>query len=254
MSKLAGSVLARFPKRRPELPAAYQMIYAQHYRDNRDGATPATSVSSRLERWLHRQVAEDVQDTNHLKSTLEIGAGTLNQLAYEPGAAPYDIVEPFTALYEGSPILTRVRNRYNSIKDVPAGAKYDRVTAVATFEHICELPDVVARSGLLLGDGGTLRVAIPAEGTLLWTMGWRFTTGVEFRRRHGLDYATLMRHEHVNTAAEIETVLGHFYAEVKCRVFGISRGLSLYQAFVCRRPILDRCRAGDANVIRLPSE
>ena len=92
-----ATVLARFPKTRPILPPKLQAIYTQQYLENRAGATPASSASQTLERWLHRQVAADVAAGP--LPTLEIGAGTLNQLNFEPANPAYDIVEPFEALY-----------------------------------------------------------------------------------------------------------------------------------------------------------
>ena len=121
------------------------------------------------------------------------------------------------------------------------GNRYDRITSVAVFEHICNLPEVVARAGLLLNTGGTLRVSIPSEGTWLWTLGWRMTTGLEFRLRYGLDYGVLMKHEHVNTAAEIEEVLRHFFSNLRVEVFGLSRGVSFYRFYECAGPDRQRC-------------
>lgn len=235
-------MLDRFPKTRSELPADFQRIYATHYKENRSGGSPASSLAQRMEAWLHKRVAEDVQrEPGVARSTLELGAGTLNQLRYEPVVGPYDVVEPFRSLYEGSPDLARIRNVYADVSEVPADARYDRITAVATFEHICNLPEVVARAGLLLNPGGSLRISIPSEGTPLWTLGWMATTGLEFRMRHGLDYGVLMRHEHVNTAKEIESVLRHFFRDVKVSVFGLSRGLSLYQFHQCSTADVDAC-------------
>src|SRR6185437_16820048 len=99
-----ATVLARFPKTRPPLPPKLQAIYTRQYLENRGGETPAASLSQRLERWLHRQVAADVKDAASPGATLELGAGTLNQLAYEPAGAAYDIVEPFEELYRNSPL------------------------------------------------------------------------------------------------------------------------------------------------------
>jgi hypothetical protein len=180
-------------------------------------------------------VAEDVRTTSG-GATLEIGAGTLNQLPYEPSTAPYDVVEPFVALYRDSPHRSRVRNLYAAIEDVPAENRYDRVTSIATFEHVCALPAMVARAAAVLNPGGVLRAAIPSEGTLLWGLAWRCTTGLEFRMRHGLDYGVMMRYEHVNTAAEIEAVLRERFQSVRTRTFGVSRGLSLYQCLICSHP------------------
>lgn len=235
-------MLNGFPKVRPALPDGIAKIYETHYKQNRRGETPASSLSRRMESWLHRTVASDIRRDPTRRATLEIGAGTLNQLGYEPEVGPYDVVEPFRELYEGSSLLSRVRSVYTDIDDVPEDLRYDRITAIAALEHICALPDVIAKSGVLLKEDGVLRASIPSEGTLLWTLGWKLTTGLEFRLKHGLDYGLLVKYEHVNNAAEIEGVLEYFFADVRCKVFGVSRGLSFYQFFACARPRLGRCR------------
>lgn len=231
-------LLARFPKARPELPAAFQAIYAAQYKENRTGETTAASLSQRLESWMHRNVARDVRG-GRARPTLELGAGTLNQLPYEPAGAPYDVVEPFAALLEDAPNKDRVRDVFADIADVPAERRYDRITSIAALEHICELPFVLARSARLLAPQGVFRAAIPAEGGLLWRLGWTFTTGLEFRLRHGLDYGIMMRHEHVNTAAEIESLTRLMFTEVNVRSFGLGRQLSLYRFIEARSPRLD---------------
>jgi hypothetical protein len=231
-----------FPKTRPRLSKEIQEIYVTQYKSNRRGETAASALSQRVESWLHKQVAKDVLDTRTRKVTLEIGAGTLNQLRFEPEVGPYDIVEPFRELYEGAPDLKRVRHIYADIAEIPGNHRYDRITSVATFEHICNLPEVISFCGLLLADNGKLRVSIPSEGTLLWTLGWKLTTGLEFRIKYGLDYGALMRHEHVNTAAEIEELLRYFFEEVERNVFGLTASFSLYQFYSCSGPVIERCR------------
>ncbi len=231
-------MLGNFPKTRPALPPEFEAIYADHYKQNRDGSSTASGVAQKLESWMHRKVAADSTPDS---KTLEIGAGTLNHLTYEPEVVHYDIVEPFHSLFEGSPNVGRISNFYDDMDDISAQNRFNRIISIATFEHICNLPSVVARSGILLEDNGNLRVGIPSEGTMLWKLGYQLTTGLEFRRRHGLDYEILMRHEHVNTAAEIEEVLGYFFVNVRRKVFGIAPSLSLYQFFRCANPILERC-------------
>jgi SAM-dependent methyltransferase len=233
----------QYPKLRPPLPPAIARIYAAQYKANREGSSAASSLAQRMEAWLHRQVAADVAGPGGAdKATLELGAGTLNQLPHEPGVRRYDIVEPFADLFRDSPRLARVTHVYADIAEVPLSQRYDRITSVATLEHLCDLPAVIARCGLLLAPTGVLRASVPSEGTWLWTLGWKLTTGLEFRLRHGLDYGDLMRHEHVNTADEIEQVLRHFFAETRCRVFGLTRSTSLYRYYECRGPRLDACR------------
>ena len=234
---------SRFPKVRPSLPGEFAQIYRAYYKENREGRSPASSLSQRMESWLHRRVAGDVRVDPSRKTTLEIGGGTLNHLPYEPDVGPYDVVEPLEDLYDASPWLGRIRNIYADISAIPETQTYDRITSIATFEHICNLPDVVARAGMLLNPGGRLRVSIPSEGTVVWTLGWKLTTGLEFRLRHGLDYGLLMRYEHVNTATEIEEVLRYFFDEIDVAVLGLSKTLSLYQFYRCARPLTEKCHA-----------
>lgn len=227
-----------YPKTRPSLPPAFQEIYKQHYRDNRDGKGTAMGVAQRMEQWLHKKVAEDVGN-NPDQATLEIGAGTLNQLAYERPKV-FDIIEPFEELYQDNPELHKVRRVYADIDEIPLHKQYDRIISVATFEHILDLPKVLAKACLLLKDGGSLRTSIPNEGTILWTLGWKLTTGIEFKLKHGLDYGTLMRHEHVNTASEIQEVLDYFFTENSCKIFGLNKSFAFYRFYESSGPRIDR--------------
>jgi trans-aconitate methyltransferase len=141
-------------------------------------------------------------------------------------------VEPFKELFEDSAHLSRIDQIYADISEVPAEKKYDRVTSIATFEHIMDLPFVVAHGASHLTEGGTMRVAIPNEGTIMWRLG-TMVTGAEFKKKYGLDYQLLMKYEHVNTADDIEAVLKHFFHTVKCSVFGISKSLAFYRFYEC---------------------
>jgi len=222
-----------FPKKRIELPCEYQKIYTEHYLNNRKGQTTASFFSRKMEAWLHRKVAKDVKN-QHDKSTLEIGAGTLNQLAYEQ-TVDYDIIEPFSVLYEQSPYLQRIKNIYADIAEIDSSKKYRRITSIAVFEHIENLPETIARTCLLLDKNGVLRVSIPNEGTFLWRLGTRIS-GMEFRRKYNLDYDVLMQYEHVNTADEIEEVLRYFYKKIRCSCFGINKKIAFYRFYECKEP------------------
>ncbi|TCK68518.1 hypothetical protein DFQ05_0026 [Winogradskyella wandonensis] len=227
-----------YPKKRPPLSEKIQDIYDEQYKSNRDGITPASGLAQKMERWLHQKVCSDVGRV-HNKKTLEIGAGTLNQLQYEE-SNHYDIIEPFKKLYYKSRYLEKIKNIYNDIDEIGLSNKYDRITSIATFEHITDLPKVVAKSCLLLKPKGSLRTSIPNEGTFLWTLGWKLTTGIEFRLKHGLDYGNLMRHEHVNNAREIDEILNYFYENNTCSVFGLSKGIGFYRFYESKNPNRDR--------------
>jgi SAM-dependent methyltransferase len=230
------TILARYPKVRPPLPSDYARVYEREYKLNRDGGSFITHISSGLESWMHRRVA-----TGRAGDVLELGAGTLNQLSYEPANSGYDVVEPFEALYRGSADLARVRAVYADLSEVPAGQRYSRVTSVAVLEHLDDLPAIVARSGSLLRSGGVFQAGIPSEGGLLWTLAWKTTTGVAYWLRNRLDYGVLMRHEHLNTAAEIEAVVRYFFAGVRVARFPFPlRQLSFYSYLEAREPRLAR--------------
>lgn len=216
------------------MPAEFQKLFLEHMANNRSGGTPASYLTRKMEAWLHQRVARDVRGRTG-QATLEIGAGSLNQLAYER-TVPYDIVEPSAASYGSSKYRDRVGHIYADISEIRPPARYDRITSIAVFEHILDLPQVVARTCLLLKENGTLRVAIPNEGTLLWKLGWAMTTGLEFRLKYGLKYGILMKHEHVNSAQEVEEVLGYFYKRLRCSCLDVGRRLAFYRFYECSAP------------------
>jgi hypothetical protein len=231
------NMFENYPKIRPALPPDFEKIYNSHYKSNREGKTTGASLAQKMESWMHKKVAKDV--INHVnKSTLEIGAGTLNQLQYEK-SNPYDIIEPFVELYANSPQKKHLRNIYADIDEIDFTVKYDRITSIATFEHILDLPKVVAKSALLLRENGCLRVAIPNEGTILWKLGWKFTTGIEFKLKYGLDYGILMKHEHVNTADEIEKILYYFFKKCFRSCFGLGKKIAFYRFYECFEPNIE---------------
>lgn len=224
-----ASIFKEYPKQRKALPKEYQDIYEEHYKNNRQGKTKASAISSTMEKWLHKCVAATALPT--LK-TLEIGAGTLNQLDFEC-SDHYDIVEPFEQLYYDSPNLHLVNSLYSDISEVPIFQKYDRIISIACFEHICDLPDMINKCCDHLSTNGILCVSIPNEGRFLWKLAYSVTTGFEFYIKYGLKYSVLMNYEHVNTADEIEKVLRYYFGSVKVKFFGISRMLALYRYYEC---------------------
>jgi hypothetical protein len=153
------NIFKQFPKKRIELPEEYQKIYEKHYEENRNGGTKMSFLSQIMEEWLHKSIAKS-SDEN--KITLEIGAGTLNQLKWEKNSI-YDIIEPFKLLYENSTEKNRINKIYNDISDIETNKKYDRIISCACFEHILNLPEVIAKSCFLLnntggGGGGIIRI------------------------------------------------------------------------------------------------
>ncbi len=236
------ALLASYPRARPPLPSANAEIYAQEYRINRGASGhPLYRLTASLESWMHSQVASGAPP----RRLLELGAGTLNHRRYEPRVGTYEIVEPFEGLYKASPELARVDRIYRAIEDVPRAPGYDRICSVAVLEHLENLPSAVAACAVRLSDGGTFRAGIPAEGGLAWGIAWRATTGLSYRLRTGLPYAPVMRHEHVNDAAEIIAVIQHLFEDVHIRWFPLpAKHLAFYGFIEARNPRLKRCIEG----------
>lgn len=234
-----ATLLASYPRRRPPLPSANAKVYVEEYRINRGVSNHwLYRITASLESWMHRQVA----GASGVR-VLDLGAGTLNHRAYEPDYLIYDMVEPFSALYETSPQLARINGIYQSIEDVPFSPGYDRIFSVAVLEHLENLPATVASCGLRLLPKGVFQAGIPAEGGFLWGLAWRATTGVSYRLRTGLPYAPVMRHEHLNDAAEILAIVRHFFRDVRVRWHPLPvRHLAFYGYIEAREPRLDRCK------------
>jgi hypothetical protein len=234
-----AALLASYPRTRPPLPPANARIYVEEYRINRGAsAHPLYRVTAFLESWMHRQVASGPA----AQRLLDLGAGTLNHRPYEPVAVTYDIVEPFAALYKGSPELARVNHIYPTIQDVPLAPGYDRIFSVAVLEHLENLPVTVAACAMRLSQGGIFQAGMPAEGGLAWGIAWRTTTGLSYRLRTGLRYAPVMRHEHINDAAEIIAIIRYFFEDVRVRWFPLpARHLAFYGFIEARTPRLHRC-------------
>src|SRR5512138_280235 len=91
-----AGLLRSYPRRRPPLTPAHEKVYAEQYKLNREGARPIESLAQKLETWMHRRVASIAG-----APVLELGAGTLNHIRFEPRGIAYDVVEPFRELYAG---------------------------------------------------------------------------------------------------------------------------------------------------------
>ncbi len=233
-----------FPKKRHGLPSEFKKVYLKWCILNRTGGTPANCLGKKMESWLHKQVADDLLKSKEKLSnisTLEIGAGTLNQLNYEPVVGPYDIIEPCNDFVYNSENKKKLRNHFKDISNI-SHSHYDRITSCATFEHLSDLPYVVAKTGLLLNTNGSLRISIPNEGSFLWMLCWKISTGIDFYIRYHMNYAILMRYEHINTANEIFSVLNYFYNSVKIKFFGFSKNWSIYHFYECNNPDIAKCK------------
>lgn len=235
----AKDLLNSFPRSRPLITKRHAAIYLQEYALNRSGSGLLYGSITLLESWMHHKIAKLTVREN----ILELGAGTLNHVPYEARFTRYDCVEPLSQLYSNSPYIGRVRNIYQDIRDLPKNVYYDKIISVAVLEHLLDLPLVLARCGLLLTHDGVFQAGIPSEGGFLWGAGWRLTSGLWYRIRTGLDYKTVMRHEHVNNATEIIDIIYYFFDKVTIQRFPTPwHHFSLYTYLEARHPKVGVCK------------
>lgn len=209
--KAERDLLQRFPKTREPLPPEYAAFHEQFYTAAREGKHAGASVALKLEEWMHRLAC----DPPNGFPLLELGAGTLNHVKFERADGRYDVVEPMKVLYDGKSELSRITHLYADTSEVPSEARYKRIVSIATFEHILNAPEIIARSALLLDPLGNFRAGIPSEGGLMWYLAYMFGTGTTFRLKYGLDYSKFQRYEHVNKAWEIEGLCRIFFKSVR---------------------------------------
>jgi hypothetical protein len=237
-----AALLARFPKTRPPLSPKEAPVHDRLMRANRARVTLFTQISDRLESWMHRQVCRrGTVPANH--DLLEIGAGTLNHVHYEPAEVRYEAIEPDREIYARRPELARIAALYGDMAEIDLTRRYRRIVSIATLEHLTELPYTLAKAGTLLEPDGILQCGIPSEGGFLWGLSWRLTVALDLYLKTGHDWTEHMRHEHINTAPEIIALIHYFFGDVRLRRFPLPlHHASLYVAITARDPDLARCR------------
>ncbi len=250
-------LLGRYPKTRPPLTERHTENYQIEYARNRGSGGLLYRGVAYMEGWMHRSIAR--RGSGNAGPVLELGAGNLNHVLYEPDTAPYDALEPLPELCLKSPRAGHVRqvfDSYDRLGEIAPDDGYSRIFSAAVLEHLEDLPRVVAESARLLAHrDGSFQAGIPSEGGLGWGLAWRLSTGIAYRIRTGADYGTLMRHEHINNSDEIESVIRLFFDNVRVSRFPLpGKHLSLYSYIHAEKPnlaavdeYLDLHRSGRAS-------
>lgn len=240
MTAKIQSLLDSYPRTRSPLSKELEDFYVEIYKQSRNGKGLLYGLTQKLESWMHRKIAQ----YSNGAQVLEIGAGTFNHLSYEKNDVNYDVIEPFKDLFVNSPFAAKVQNIYADIAEIDVNKRYNRIISIAALEHIVNLPENIARSGLLLEKSGVFQAGIPSEGGFLWGVAWRSTVGVAFWLRTKLNYGDLMRHEHINDAQEIITLIKYMFQNVRVQWFPMPfRHLALYGYIEASNPVLENCKS-----------
>lgn len=162
-----------------------------------------------------------VDDFNHrypvkyapqaFRTTLEIGAGLGEHLAYEK--LSQDQERNYVALELRENMAEEIRCRFRRVQvyvgdcqarlDFPDGC-FDRILAVHVLEHLPNLPAAIREMHRLCHPTrGVISVVIPCEGGLAYGLARRVSAQRIFERRYRQSYDWFIQREHINRPAEI---------------------------------------------------
>ncbi|MEI7731503.1 MAG: class I SAM-dependent methyltransferase [Verrucomicrobiota bacterium] len=152
------------------------------------------------------------------RTTLEIGAGLGEHLAYETLTEEQE--RHYVGLDVRENMAAEMRRRFPRVQvrvadcqarlDFPDG-HFDRILAIHVLEHLPNLPAAIREMRRLCHPEGVFSVVIPCEGGLAYTLARRISAQRIFEKRYGQSYQWFIRREHINRPAEILAELApHF--------------------------------------------
>jgi SAM-dependent methyltransferase len=170
-----------------------------------------------IERFNHTYPLKHLPDQPHFR-TIEIGAGVGGHLEFEDlSHQDYHCVE----LREN--MSTEIERRFPAVRVTTGSCQdrlpyadgyFDRALAVHVLEHLSDLPRAIAELRRLLSVGGVLAIVIPCDPGFAYEFARQISSARIFRRRYKMPYMWLMRREHVNSPAEIISVLRSGFEEI----------------------------------------
>jgi SAM-dependent methyltransferase len=164
-----------------------------------------------IERFNHIYPLGSLPSTGYLR-TLEVGAGIGGHLAFEPlERQEYHCIELRPAM------AAEIGRRYPAVVTVTGDCQeripypdafFDRVVVIHVLEHLPDLPRAVDEIARVLKHDGALSVVLPCDPGLLYEIARKVSAERLFRKRYHLPYRWFVRREHINSPAEIRSVIG----------------------------------------------
>lgn len=150
--------------------------------------------------------------------TLEIGAGLGEHIAYENlGEQEYHCIELRAAMADA------IRTKFPHVNVVTGDCQargpfensyFDRVLAVHVLEHLPDLPAAIDEVRRVLKPGGLFCVVLPCDPGLAYGIARKISAERLFKRRYRMPYGWFIRREHINSPAEIFSVLRDGFTEL----------------------------------------
>jgi SAM-dependent methyltransferase len=167
----------------------------------------------------HR-LLEDAYGTDvEFPSVLEVGAGTGRHLHYVRHR-----FRTYVATDLSQPMLDIAKRQFGDRPGVTfqiadatrldfADNTFDRLISVYNLEHLPEPHRVLDEWKRVVRPGGTVSIAIPAEGGIPWNLG-RYLTTRRYMKRFGLDLDYIIAREHINACYRLVSLIRHAFSDI----------------------------------------
>jgi len=175
-----------------------------------------------IERFNHTYPLRRLPDQPRFR-TLELGAGLGAHLEFEPlDRQDYHCIELREVMAE------ELRRRHPEVTVVTGDCQkripyddgsFDRVVVIHVLEHLPDLPAAIAEVKRVLKPGGLFSVVLPCDPGLAYELGRKISAERIFRRRYRLPYRWFARREHINSPAEILSLIGKAFEIADTRYF-----------------------------------
>jgi SAM-dependent methyltransferase len=206
-----------WPKTLPQLSDEQERIrddFMRHWHEVLPGRY------SGIERFNHGYAARSAVAGS---TTLEIGAGLGEHLAFEPYQD-----EGYTAVELREEMAEAIKRKYPRVQTIVgdcqqrlplADSSFDRALAIHVLEHLPDLPAAVAELHRVLKNDGRLIAVIPCEGGLAYGLARRISAQRIFERRYKVSYDWFVKSEHINVPSEIVAELSERFEIVERKYF-----------------------------------
>jgi SAM-dependent methyltransferase len=164
-----------------------------------------------IERFNHTYPLRSLTTTGTAR-TLELGAGIGGHMAFEPlDHQDYHCIE----LRES--MAVEIRRRYPGVTTVTGDCQeripyndafFDRVVVIHVLEHLPDLPRAIEEVSRVLKSDGKFSVVLPCDPGLAYGSARKISAERIFKARYNLPYGWFARREHINSPAEILSVIG----------------------------------------------
>jgi phosphatidylethanolamine/phosphatidyl-N-methylethanolamine N-methyltransferase len=150
--------------------------------------------------------------------TIEIGAGIGTHLTYEDLS-----IQEYHCIELRENVASELRNHFPGVAVSVADCQerlpypdshFDRAVVVHVLEHLPDLPKAVTELRRVLKPGALFSVLLPCDPGLAYEVARKISAERVFRKRFSMPYRWIARREHLNSPAEILSVMRDGFHEI----------------------------------------